>query len=548
MRKESSELMGLLEKELVHIIAETNGIYVYETLGLLEHVPSICDNPTALKTVQEFKHLLISHQGDEVDLKTLLDHPMSGAFFHFFKSFPLPFNEEHIHLTGSLSSDFLFPRLQKILKGPKRKLIEKKIKEIYGEEALPIKTKEDLAELIRLRDNDLFDRYLKILFLPKLVLNSKKAHEEAAYFLAQELYQKYNVGSIRLKFTLSRGTSIKDEQIPGLDSVSEDDVVLGLYQGFKKFQAQNPWFRFQLSPSFRKEEDFFDASRFKTKNDSFLHQVEVILNLIEKYPYLRDVMCEVDTVGSEKELYRKAHFLGMKKGLRKLQYAGFKIRSHHGETWKTLKQGVQAVDNAMNIWQVDTLEHGLSLGINPNYYYHRIFQNVLGLNEKGLPIKEDRPEFLELQDLEWEDESVLRKILKGQKLTPNEVTSFIKTKFFTAREVEQYQHDVLNRMIQKNVSLVALPSSNMKLTGHFPDYRIHPFSWWEKKGVTLGIGTDNFVTLGTNYIQELLMLLYSDPQNLKISKILMVATRETRRAYLSSLLWQMRKEITRAEE
>ena len=55
----------------------------------------------------------------------------------------------------------------------------------------------------------------------------------------------------------------------------------------------------------------------------------------------------------------------MKTGLRHLQYNGFKIRSHHGEAWKTLRKGVQSVDNSMNIWRIDTLEHGLSLGINP---------------------------------------------------------------------------------------------------------------------------------------------------------------------------------------
>ena len=116
-------------------------------------------------------------------------------------------------------------------------------------------------------------------------------------------------------------------------------------------------------------------------------------------------------------------------------------------------------------------------------------------------------------------------------------------KFHTAREIEHYQHDVLNRMINKKVSLVALPSSNLKLTGSFPDFKDHPFSWWEKKGVKLGIGTDNYVTLNTNFIQEMLILLFSEPENLKITKILMIATKEERRAYISHLLWEMRKKL-----
>jgi len=101
----------------------------------------------------------------------------------------------------------------------------------------------------------------------------------------------------------------------------------------------------------------------------------------------------------------------------------------------------------------------------------------------------------------------------------------------------------LNRMIDKGVSLVSLPSSNNKLSALFEDYKDHPFSWWEKKNLELGIGTDNFVTLNTNFIQELLILLFTDPFDLKITKLLMVATGEDRRPFLSHYLWQMRKEV-----
>jgi hypothetical protein len=80
----------------------------------------------------------------------------------------------------------------------------------------------------------------------------------------------------------------------------------------------------------------------------------------------------------------------------------------------------------------------------------------------------------------------------------------------------------------------------MELTGSFPDYKDHPFSWWEKKAVKLGIGTDNYITLNTNYLKELLIVLFTDSENLKITKLLMVATGETRRPFLSQLLWKMR--------
>ena len=95
-------------------------------------------------------------------------------------------------------------------------------------------------------------------------------------------------------------------------------------------------------------------------------------------------------------------------------------------------------------------------------------------------------------------------------------------------------------MLNKGVSLIALPSSNKRLTGSFEDFKDHPFSWWEKKGVKLGVGTDNYITLNTDYIKELLILLYTDSESLKITKLLMVATKEERRPYISQLLWKMR--------
>jgi hypothetical protein len=234
----------------------------------------------------------------------------------------------------------------------------------------------------------------------------------------------------------------------------------------------------------------------------------------------------------------------MRQAFRKLHYCGFSIRSHHGETWHTLKKGVQAVDNSFNIWHIDTLEHGLSLGINPNYYYHSLFQRVVTDNWNEKAINPNSGDAKELEEMDWNGNDYIKdKLIKGIRLTEDEVTLFVKAKFHTAREVEHYQHDVLNRMINKKVGLIALPSSNNKLTKHFPDFKDHPFSWWEKKGVKLGVGTDNYVTLNTNYIQELLILLYTDPENLKITKLLMVASGETRRAHISHLMWRMREQF-----
>jgi adenosine deaminase len=542
MRKANESTIHEIYLKLTKIISETNGITLEDTLELAENSLLIKETPLVQKHVHQFRSLLANFSQDEINIETLIEHPVGKALFLFFKNFPLRYQEEHIHLTGSLDAEFIFPRLKKLLEGPNKALYESKILKTYGPNSLPITSVEDVDKLIRLKDNERFEDYLKILLLAKLVLTDKQTHIDAAYHMANKLYHDFNVGRIRLKYSFSRESAKEEDVIPGLEEITPEDVTLGLYEGFTQFQKEHPEFDFILSPSFRKESHFYDPKKFKTKKDFFLHNVSQILNLIEQYPQLREKLTNVDTVGDEKELYRKVHFDEMRLGFRKLHYKGFQIRSHHGETWYTLRKGVQAVDNALNIWHIDTLEHGLSLGLNPNFYFHSLFERVMekNLKEEAIPIKSH--EHLELNDMDWTHAPhVLEKLLKGMPLNQEEILSFIKTKFHMAREIEHYQHDVLNRMIHKNVSLIALPSSNNKLTYFFPDYKDHPFSWWEKKNLRLGVGTDNYVTLNTNFIQEMLILLFTDPNNLKITKLLMVVTGETRRPFISQLLWKMRK-------
>ena len=400
----------------------------------------------------------------------------------------------------------------------------------------------DVDRLIRLRDEDRFDRYLQILYLPKLILTTREAHRAAAYHMASRLYRTSNVGALRLKFTLFRETTDPAEQVPGLAELTPEDVLLGLYEGFRAFQAEMPAFRFILSPSFRKEPGFYDATRYASKRESFDDQVRQIIDLLKKHPELKEVVTEADTVGNERGFYRKVHFQELRVGMRKLQAHGLRTRSHHGETWDTLRHGVQAVDNAMNIWHVDAIEHGLSLGINPNFYFHSMLQRILRANGRGEAIAPGTREHAELMDMDTSGREAIRdKLLHGQPLNNDETTLATKTKFHHAREVETYQHDVLNRMIDKRLTLVSLPSSNKKLTGALADYKDHPFSWWEKKGLNLAVGTDNDITLNTSFLREMLILLYTDSLELKITKLLIVTTGESRRSYLSHLLWQMRK-------
>ena len=147
-----------------------------------------------------------------------------------------------------MTADFIFPRLKKLIEGPNKAIYEKKIKEVYGNNAWPIESAKDVDDLIRLKENEGFATYLRIIYLPKLILVDKDAHADSSFHLAQELYEKYNVGKIRLKFSLSRATSNSLEQVPGADSVNSEDVLLGLYEGCKKFQDLHPDFDFFLSP------------------------------------------------------------------------------------------------------------------------------------------------------------------------------------------------------------------------------------------------------------------------------------------------------------
>lgn len=531
-----------LTRFLTQLISETGGLSLHDTLILAAQSPQLEEDGELAALVHDFQSLLGRFRIDDTPIEPLLDHPVSHALEAFLRAFPLPFREEHIHLTGSLDADFVWSRLEPLLGGPHGAEYERKIAEVYGDDALPLRNAKDVDRLIRLRDGDRFDRYLKILYLPKLILTTREAHRDAAYHMASRLHRTANVGALRLKFTLFRETTDPTEQLPGRGELTPEDVLLGLYEGFRDFQREMPGFQFILSPSFRKEAGFYDATRYPSKRAHFDDQVRQIIDLIKKHPPLADVLTEVDTVGNERGFYRKVHFQEMRVGMRKLQAYGLRTRSHHGETWDTLRQGVQAVDNAMNIWHVDAIEHGLSLGINPNYYFHSFLSRVLRTNRRGEAIPPR--DAAELVDMDWSGrEDILDKLLHGRPLSEPETTDATKTKFHHAREIEHYQHDVLNRMIDKRLTLVSLPSSNQKLTGALADYKDHPFSWWEKKGLRLGVGTDNDITLNTSFLREMLILLYTDPLELKITKLLIVTTGDSRRAHLSHLLWQMRKEL-----
>src|SRR5438128_4768236 len=284
-------LLPRLQRFLTQLISETSGLALEDTLVLAQQSPQLDDEPHLGACIGEFHDLLGRFRLQQVPIEALLEHPVSHVFEAFFRAFPIPFHDEHIHLTGSLDAAFVYPRLAALLEGPRRALYEKKIREVYGDDALPIRNASDVDRLIRLGDEDRFARYLKILYLPKLILTSREAHRDAAYHMASRLHRTANVGSLRLKFTLFRETTDPTEQVP---ITTPEDVLLGLYEGFRSFQREMPAFNFVLSPSFRKEGGFFDATRYRTKRESFDHQVQQIVELLKRFPELRDLVTEID--------------------------------------------------------------------------------------------------------------------------------------------------------------------------------------------------------------------------------------------------------------
>jgi len=244
-----------LSRILVKLNSETNGVSLGDTLELAERSILFGERPKELAAITDFRERLFEHSKSGIGMEALVDHEVGKTLQGFLASYPLHFQEEHIHLTGSLTASFVYPRLMELLDGPEAAIYEKKIIDTYGKDVLPITCEADVDALIRMRDNISFDRYLQVLTLPKLVLRDRQAHADAAYHLASTTFANYNVGRIRLKFSLSRVTGNATDALPG-KPVSPEDVVLGLYEGFERFSREEPSFDFILSPSFRKEAFF----------------------------------------------------------------------------------------------------------------------------------------------------------------------------------------------------------------------------------------------------------------------------------------------------
>ena len=114
------DLQKVLVKYLTNMVGETNGVSLIDTLNLLLTSDLSKKHPEVNNEIKEFRELVDLFRTNKIQINKLLEHTFSDALFEFFKNFPLKYKEEHIHLTGSITADFIFPRLKVLLEGPNR--------------------------------------------------------------------------------------------------------------------------------------------------------------------------------------------------------------------------------------------------------------------------------------------------------------------------------------------------------------------------------------------------------------------------------------------
>ena len=72
-----------LTKNLIRIIAETNGLSLNHTLELLQE--SARTNESEKKIIREFTKMMHDFQSNKIPIEKLLAHPISESLFKFFK-------------------------------------------------------------------------------------------------------------------------------------------------------------------------------------------------------------------------------------------------------------------------------------------------------------------------------------------------------------------------------------------------------------------------------------------------------------------------------
>ena len=96
-----------LQRFVTQLISETNGLALEDTLALASQSPQLESEPDLLRCFDEFRELLGRFRLDGESIEALFAHPVAQALGGFFRAFPIPFHDEHIHLTGTLDAEFV---------------------------------------------------------------------------------------------------------------------------------------------------------------------------------------------------------------------------------------------------------------------------------------------------------------------------------------------------------------------------------------------------------------------------------------------------------
>src|SRR5512142_951074 len=120
-----------LTRFFTQLISETNGLALEDTLVLAQNAPQLDADRELAGCIGEFRSLLGGFRLGSTPIEKLFAHPVSNALGDLFRAFPIPFRDEHIHLSGSLDAQFVYDRLAPLLENP---VYVRKIKEVYGPE------------------------------------------------------------------------------------------------------------------------------------------------------------------------------------------------------------------------------------------------------------------------------------------------------------------------------------------------------------------------------------------------------------------------------
>lgn len=488
-----------------------------------------------LEYLRACRRLIEAYENYQIDMDVLLASSFAKLLGHFLIELKVPFFDRHTHLTGALPAEWMFAELSKFLDdSSQHAILNEKTRHILGCDFEAITSAAQLSVLLESKAAENFDGYLASLAFGKLLLTSYEAHRSAAYHMAKNMFENHGVHWLELKFTLDRsGGDSPAEQFPGLEQLTDEQVLTGLYDGFMQYKKEHPAFRFFLSPGFRKEKNNYNRS-FGSKQADLIDQARRIVAIKRSSdPRLAEVgrkLVSVDTFGNEAGFWSKADFELFLPAIRMLQRAGIQLRSHHGEVFNHLEQGIDAVRHAFEIWRVVQVEHGLALGIDPEDYLSHIKKKMLTVNMTGMvPVltESDKAEIIRAGFSSRADRERLRRLIAkvtSAKLLTRQDIDFIDQRFQErVGRLKEIQLELLSALRDKHVGVVILPTSNMTLLGRLDRLRNHPFLYLDRKGMRLGLGTDNITVLGTSFPEELAKLLLARPKDYKLDNALAMA-------------------------